>query len=137
MSKWFYLIAAALVVAALATVYTWGYRDGKQTVQDQVLTDNNNQLSDLIDKVGSVDSKLNEQAVAQEALKALISAKQAYTVKEVIKYAQRPDANVVCLDADWVRAYNSSLPSTRTGDSSTSKPDGSTGTTNSNARQSK
>lgn len=122
-----YLAAFVVVISSYGGTFLLGVSHGELKTQNGMLKKNTEQLKDLITNVQSVDSKLNDNAMVQEEIKAKLSLRQNEITKEVINYAQRPDANDVVLDDDWVRVYNDSNTPTGAGTTSPSQVQGSTG----------
>lgn len=138
MNKWIVIVVPILFVLGLWGIYEAGYASGKTDEQISTLKKTTEGLNKIVDKVTDVDAKLNEQALAQAQIKALIMEKQGSTVKEVIKYAQKPDSNTVCLDDEWVQIYNGSLPNAKGAGSVPPFGFNATGgTSDSNAKQTK
>lgn len=124
MNKWAYVLMFAVTFGGLYSLYEAGYASGRAKEKTLILSADNEKLHKIYDSIAAVDEKLNHQAVVQEELRAMMAAKQTETVKEVIKYAQNPNATRNTLDSEWVRIYNSSLPDVnRAGDSSPSQSD--------------
>ncbi|WAX14244.1 hypothetical protein ECO319P1_00085 [Escherichia phage ECO319P1] len=128
-----YIVAVLAIVASYTGTFYLGVSHGVIETQNGMLKKNTEQLEDLISNVQTVDTKLNNNAMVQEEIKAKLSLRQNEVTKEVIKYAQRPDANDVVLDDDWVRVYNDSNASAGTGDTSSSQVQGQTGRASSDA----
>lgn len=128
-----YIAAFLAIVATYGGTFFLGVNYGTIESQNGILKTNTEQLKQLIDSVETVDVKLNNNAVVQEEIKAKLSLRQNEVTKEVIKYAQRPDANDVVLDDDWVRVYNDSNASAGTGTANPSQVQGQTGRASSNA----
>lgn len=122
-----YIVAILALAASYTGTFYLGVSHGVIETQNGMLKKNTEQLEDLISNVQSVDTKLNDNALVQEEIKAKLSAKQNEVTKEVIKYAQRSDANDVVLDDDWVQIYNASNASTGAGTTSSSQVQGKAG----------
>lgn len=111
-NKWFWIGVLALVAGYQC--YSYG-RDvekdvwqKKQQEQEEIVKQQqivaNQQRSALNNNILVLNSEL-------EKAKQQLEKKEEPVIQEVIKYVQTPAASVRCLDADWVRNYNSSLPS--------------------------
>ena len=122
-----YIVAILAIAASYTGTFYLGVSHGVIETQNGMLKKNTEQLEDLISNVQSVDTKLNDNALVQEEIKAKLSAKQNEVTKEVIKYAQRSDANDVVLDDDWVHIYNASNASAGAGTTSPSQVQGQAG----------
>ena len=111
-SKTFWIVLASLFGGYQCYLYGRGVEksvwEEKEQKQEEVLKQQqivaNQQRSALNNNILVLNSEL-------EKAKQQIEKKEDPIIQEVIKYVQTPAASVKCLDDDWVRNYNSSLPS--------------------------
>lgn len=138
MNKWLMTIAIVVMFAGgLYGVYKAGYTNGKADEQIAVLEANQEVLKGLVSKVETVDANLYKQYEVQADIYAKLVEKQSGIKKEVVDYATNPSNNMVCLDAEWVRVYNKSLPNQGTKNSTTRRTNDSSGKASRDAGQPK
>lgn len=136
MSKWWiYLILILSILGGLGGVYSVGYTQGKANSEAAQMKQENKNYEELIDRLKSVQLQLDAQAAEFQTVKALLAQKELGVNKDVEKYSKTNSGAVKCLDNDWVRVFNASLPSP-TNAKPSSRPDGRTGTAGSNATKS-
>ena len=114
-----YLYISIGVLFLSYQIYNTGYQSGYdscKTEWNKSIDDNKKLLEKqqlLVDKdradLNNRLSVLGEQLTKTETQ---LAQKQSESIKEVIKYVKTPAANVKCLDDEWVRSFNASLPST-------------------------
>jgi len=112
MNKYFYFALAVLVSCAVS--YGLGKISGKEASEREHLIEYNKTLSQNLDRINSIDKQLNEQSLVLNKIRGEISGKQTEVIKEVVKYTENPANSNRCLDTNWVRIYNKSLPTQRT-----------------------
>lgn len=137
MNKWLYLFLILLTLSGIYGIYEVGYSNGKTDEQIEVLRAGNSALRDLVTHVEEVDANLASQGAVIAQIRAKQLEKQTVITKEVVKYATNPNSNAICLDPNWVRVYNASLPNSGTKDTTATRPDGQAGRTGTDARKSK
>lgn len=135
MSKLGYLILILSILGGLGGIYAVGYTEGKANSESAQIKRENENYEALIDRLKNVQVRLDAQSAEFQEIKTLLAQKELGINKEVGNYVKTDSASVHGLDAEWVRVYNASLPST-TNIESTSRPDDKAGTTRTDATQS-
>lgn len=118
------LFGAGLV--AIISLNFISYHMGQQNERESQQKTYTSGLEDLIKKYGDNQTLLQALAQGQQLTLQEIRSKQTKTKEDVNNYGKNPNADNRCLDDEWVRIYNESLPS---GDRSSSggKVDGKSG----------
>lgn len=125
--KQYWVVLSIIMVIVMSFVF--GSKIGYKKAQSEILASNNIQLSSILNGVKSVDEKLNTSFLIQEDIKNKLMVSQIQSTREVIKYAQKPEASIRCLDDEWVQQYNKANASATTGDTDTGRVSGKSGRT--------
>lgn len=112
MAKFGYEIV--LVLVAVVVAYFVGHKEGVSDSEKKQLSAYNEALENNLKAVDRIDAKLHEQGEMLNKIREDLSVKKNEVTKGVVKYTETPDSSVKCLDTNWVRLYNQSLPSPRT-----------------------